>query len=124
MRQPLLWTAALLEYITKNRIENVLFHINHITVPEPMKVLLQSDDCKIDAFIGPSHVSVITGSKIYEEFVTDYKKPVVVAGFEPVDVMQSILALTKQFNENRCELEIEYSRAVSYDGNLAAQKIK
>jgi hydrogenase expression/formation protein HypD len=116
-------TAALLEHITKRKIDNIFFHINHITVPQPMKVLLESDDCKIDAFIGPSHVSVITGSKIYEEFVKDYKRPVVVAGFEPVDVMQSILAIAKQFNENRCELEIEYSRAVSHDGNIAAQKL-
>jgi len=116
-------TAALLEHVTKNKIENIYFHINHITVPEPMRVLLDNDECKIDAFIGPSHVSVITGSKIYDEFVKEYNRPVVVSGFEPVDVMQSILSILKQFNENRCELEIEYSRAVSYDGNLAAQKL-
>ncbi len=116
-------TAALLEHVTKNKIENVYFHINHITVPEPMRALLDSDDCKIDAFIGPSHVSVITGSKIYQEFIDIYNKPVVVSGFEPVDVMQSILSILKQFSENRCELETQYSRAVSYDGNLAAQKL-
>jgi len=116
-------TAALLEHVTRNKIENIYFHINHITVPEPMRVLLDSDDCKIDAFIGPSHVSVITGSKIYQEFIDIYKKPVVVSGFEPVDVMQSILSILKQFSENRCELETQYSRAVSYDGNLAAQKL-
>ncbi len=116
-------TAALLEHVTKSGIHNILFHINHITVPEPMRALLDSSDCKIDAFIGPSHVSVITGSKIYEEFVVDYKKPVVVSGFEPVDVMQSILSIVKQFNENRCDLELQYSRAVSYDGNLRAQEL-
>ncbi len=116
-------TAALLEHVTKNKIENIYFHINHITVPEPMRALLSSDDCRIDAFIGPSHVSVITGSKIYQEFVDIYKKPVVVSGFEPVDVMQSMLSILKQFSENRCELETQYSRAVSYDGNLAAQKL-
>jgi hydrogenase expression/formation protein HypD len=114
-------TAALLEHVTKSEVKNILFHINHITVPEPMRALLDSSDCKIDAFIGPSHVSVITGSKIYEEFVVDYKKPVVVSGFEPVDVMQSILSIIKQFNENRCDLELQYSRAVTYDGNLRAQ---
>ncbi|RXJ82054.1 hydrogenase formation protein HypD [Arcobacter sp. F2176] len=116
-------TAALLEHVTKSGINNILFHINHITVPEPMRALLDSSDCKIDAFIGPSHVSVITGSKIYEEFVIDYKKPVVVSGFEPVDVMQSILSIIKQFNDNRCDLELQYSRAVSYDGNLRAQEL-
>lgn len=116
-------TAALLEHVTKSEVKNILFHINHITVPEPMRALLDSSDCKIDAFIGPSHVSVITGSKIYEEFVVDYKKPVVVSGFEPVDVMQSILSIIKQFNDNRCDLELQYSRAVSYDGNLRAQEL-
>ncbi|WP_375723449.1 hydrogenase formation protein HypD [Arcobacter sp. KX21116] len=116
-------TAALLEHVTKSEVKNILFHINHITVPEPMRALLDSSDCKIDAFIGPSHVSVITGSKIYEEFVVDYKKPVVVSGFEPVDVMQSILSIIKQFNENRCDLELQYSRAVTYDGNLRAQEL-
>lgn len=116
-------TSALLQQVEKANIKNILFHINHITVPEPMKALLDSSDCKIDAFIGPSHVSVISGSKIYDEFVKDYKKPVVVSGFEPVDVMQSIYMIVKQFNESRCDLEVEYSRAVSYDGNLAAQKL-
>jgi len=116
-------TAALLNHVINKDIKNIYFHINHVTVPEPMKVLLDSSDCKIDAFIGPSHVSVITGSKIYQEFVDDYKKPVVVSGFEPVDVMQSILSIVKQFNENRCELETQYTRAVSYDGNIVAQKL-
>ncbi len=98
-------TAALLEHITKRKIDNIFFHINHITVPQPMKVLLESDDCKIDAFIGPSHVSVITGSKIYEEFVKDYKRPVVVAGFEPVDVMQSILAIANSLMKTDVNLK-------------------
>ncbi|MCW8837348.1 MAG: hydrogenase formation protein HypD, partial [Thiovulaceae bacterium] len=77
----------------------------------------------IDAFLGPSHVSVISGSKIYEEFPRYYKRPVVVSGFEPVDVMQAISMIIKQFIENRCELEIEYKRLVSYEGNLKAQSL-
>ena len=73
-----------------------------------MQVLVQDENCKIDAFLGPSHVSVISGSKIYEEFPRDYNKPVVVSGFEPVDVMQSISMIVKQFKEKRSDLEIEY----------------
>jgi hydrogenase expression/formation protein HypD len=115
-------TCSLLEQVIKQEIPNILFHINHITVPEVMRVLVQSDDCKIDAFLGPSHVSVISGSKIYEEFPKDYNKPVVVSGFEPVDVMQSLSMIVKQFVENRSDLEIEYKRLVSYKGNIKAQE--
>ena len=122
-------TAALINTVMKNDIKNIFFHINPVTVPEAMKLLLESRDeegnsnNKIDAFLGPSHVSVISGSKIYDEFPRDYNKPVVVSGFEPVDVMQSISMLIKQFVENRCELEIEYDRLVSYEGNIKAQKL-
>ena len=116
-------TCALLEQVIKHKISNILFHINHITVPEVMRVLVQSSDCKIDAFLGPSHVSVISGSKIYEEFPRDYNKPVVVSGFEPVDVMQSLSMIVKQFIEKRSDLEIEYKRLVSYEGNIKAQDL-
>ncbi len=123
-------TAALLNYVENHEIRNILFHINHVTVPEPMKELIDSHDeqvnsydNQIDAFIGPAHVSVISGSKIYEQFPRDYKIPVVVSGFEPLDVMEAMLMIVKQFNENRCELEVQYTRSVSYDGNLQAQKL-
>jgi hydrogenase expression/formation protein HypD len=123
-------TAALINTVIKQDIKNILLHINHVTVPEVMKELIDSRDIhvdsynnKIDAFLGPSHVSVISGSKIYEEFPRDYNRPVVVAGFEPVDVMQSISMILKQFLENRCELEIEYDRLVNYDGNIKAQEL-
>ncbi len=116
-------TCALLEQVIKQDIKNILFHINHITVPEVMQVLVQDENCKIDAFLGPSHVSVISGSKIYEEFPRDYNKPVVVSGFEPVDVMQSLSMIVKQFKEKRADLEVEYKRLVSYEGNLKAQEL-
>ncbi|WP_458699421.1 hydrogenase formation protein HypD [Sulfurospirillum sp. 1307] len=123
-------TAALIDHIVKKEIKNVYFHINHVTVPEVMKELLDSRDRhvdsynnRIDAFIGPSHVSVITGSKIYEMFPRDYKRPVVVTGFEPVDVMEGLLMIVRQINEGRAELENQYKRSVSYEGNVVAQKL-
>ncbi|MDX4034972.1 hydrogenase formation protein HypD [Aliarcobacter skirrowii] len=116
-------TCALMEQVIKSDIKNILFSINHITVPEVMRVLVEDKNCKIDAFLGPSHVSVISGSKIYEEFPLSYNKPVVVSGFEPVDVMQSISMIVKQFKEKRANLEIEYKRVVSYEGNLKAQEL-
>jgi len=123
-------TAVLLDQVIKKGIDNILFHINHVTVPEVMKELIDSRDIhvdsynnKIDAFLGPSHVSVISGAKIYEEFPRDYNRPVVVSGFEPVDVIQGISMIVKQFVEKRCELEIQYKRVVTYEGNLNSQKL-
>ncbi|MDD2566398.1 MAG: hydrogenase formation protein HypD, partial [Thiovulaceae bacterium] len=116
-------SAALLESVIAQKIPNVFFHVNHVSVPEPMRLLLEDSDSKIDAFLGPSHVSVISGSKIYEEFPKKYKKPVVVSGFEPVDVMESIYKIVKQFVEGRCELEVEYTRAVTREGNTKAQEL-
>ena len=121
-------TAALLDTIIKRDIKNIKLHINHVTVPEVMTTLLvdtenRKVESKIDAFLGPSHVSVITGSKIYEPFALRYGKPVVVSGFEPVDVMQSITMILEQLLENRSEVEIQYTRAVDTKGNKAAQKL-
>lgn len=116
-------SAALLESIEKQKIRNLLFHCNHVRVPEAMEALLADSECKIDAFLGPSHVSVISGAKIYEPFVKNHHKPVVVAGFEPVDVMEAISMILSQVIEGRCSLEVQYTRAVSYEGNLKAQRL-
>lgn len=123
-------TAALIDTVIKGGMTNVLFHINHVTVPEVMKELIDSRDehvnsydHRIDAFLGPSHVSVIAGSKIYEPFPERYGKPVVVSGFEPVDVMEGILMIVRQFVEGRCELEVQYTRSVTREGNVKAQEL-
>ncbi len=123
-------TAALIDFVIKQNIKNIFFHINHVTVPEVMEELINSRDehidsynNQIDAFLGPSHVSVIAGAKIYEKFPKEYKRPVVVSGFEPVDVMEGVLMVLKQFNEGRCENEIQYKRVVSFEGNTKAQKM-
>jgi len=123
-------TAALLESVIKKDIKNILFHINHVTVPEVMVELLESRDehidsynNQIDAFLGPSHVSAISGSKIYDIFPTKYKRPVVVSGFEPVDVLEGVLMIVRQFNQNICENQIQYKRVVTHEGNLKAQEL-
>ncbi len=123
-------TAALIEQALHYGLENLFFHINHVTVPEVMRELIDSRDehidsynNRIDAFLGPSHVSVIAGSKIYEEFPAKYHRPVVVAGFEPVDVMEGVLMLVRQRKEGRCEVEVQYRRSVTREGNMKAQKL-
>ena len=114
-------SASLVQETEKNKVSNLFFHINHVTVPKPMEAVLQIEGSQIDAFIGPSHVSVIAGAKIYKPIVDTYKTPVVISGFEPVDIMQSTLMIIRQFTEERRELEIEYTRGVTYEGNLKAQ---
>ena len=123
-------TAVLIDQVIKQEIKNIFFHINHVTVPEVMVELIDSRDVhvdsynnQIDAFLGPSHVSVISGSKIYDKFPKEYGRPVVVTGFEPVDAMQGISMIVKQFAEERCEMEVQYKRVVNHDGNLKAQAL-
>ncbi len=123
-------TAVLIDQVIKQDIKNIFFHINHVTVPEVMVELIDSRDehvdsynNQIDAFLGPSHVSVIAGSKIYDHFPKEYGRPVVVTGFEPVDAMEGISMIVKQFIEERCELEVQYKRVVNHDGNLKAQAL-
>ena len=117
-------SAALVEIVLKEDIKNVFFHINHVTVPEPVDAIMSGGDAKIDAFLGPSHVSVITGYKIYEPIVQKYGTPISVAGFEPTDVMESILRIIRQFNAGAERfVDNQYTRAVTREGNLKAQEL-
>jgi len=99
----------------------------HVLTPAAISQILESPEVRqwgtvpIDGFIGPAHVSTVIGSRPYEFFAEEYRKPVVIAGFEPLDVMQAILMLIAQVNEGRAEVENEFARAVSRDGNQKAQ---
>lgn len=117
-------SAALMDIVVRENIKNIYFHINHVTVPQPVDAIMGGGDAKIDAFLGPSHVSVITGYKIYEPIVEKYGTPIVVAGFEPTDVMESILRIVRQFNAGEKRfVDNQYARAVSREGNLKAQAL-
>jgi hydrogenase expression/formation protein HypD len=101
----------------------------HVLTPAAISNILESPEVRqwgtvpLDGFIGPAHVSTIIGSRPNEFFAEEYRKPVVIAGFEPLDVMQAILMLVKQVNEGRAVVENEFSRAVTRDGNLKAQNL-
>ncbi|WP_442778074.1 MULTISPECIES: hydrogenase formation protein HypD [unclassified Helicobacter] len=116
-------TAALLQRTINEGITNLYFHINHVLVPPPLYAILDSKDNKINALLAPSHVSVISGSKIYEPIFEKYQIPIVVSGFEPVDMMQSLLMIVKQAKNKTPKLEVEYSRVVTRDGNKKAQEL-
>lgn len=116
-------SASLILQAQKEGIENLFFHINHVLVPPPVHMIMRDPLTRINAFIGPAHVSVITGSHIYEPLAAAYGTPIVVSGFEPVDVMEGILRLVRQKNDGRAEVEIQYSRAVTREGNIRSQEM-
>ncbi|MBZ7986863.1 hydrogenase formation protein HypD [Campylobacter canadensis] len=113
-------SAVLLEKIIQNNIKNVFFHINHVKVPEPVCALLDDKECNIDGFLAPSHVSVIIGKNAYLPLAKKYKKPFTISGFEPVDLMHSIINLCLQFKDKSYEVYNEYSRIVQDEGNIQA----
>ena len=95
----------------------------HKTMPRAMETLVRDPELRIDGFLCPGHVSVVTGSRIYEPIAADCARPCVVAGFEPDDILESIEMLLRQIVEGRSEVEIQYARAVDRDGNRAAQAL-
>jgi hydrogenase expression/formation protein HypD len=103
--------------------ENLSFLVSHRLIPPAMELLLGIDDLHINGFIAPGHVSTIIGLKPYEVFPSVYRMPVVVAGFEPLDVLFAIDMLLKQLSNGNAKLENEYVRAVSAEGNTKAQEL-
>jgi len=103
--------------------ENFSFLISHRTIPPAMKLLVQMKDLNLNGFIAPGHVSTIIGLKPYEIFPEDYAMPVVVAGFEPLDLMIGVYMVLKQLREGKPKLENEYLRAVNREGNVKAQEL-
>lgn len=116
-------SALLLEKILEQKLNNVFFYSNHITVPAAIESIMQDENVKIDAFLGPSHVSVITGYELFKPLATKFKTPIAVSGFEPVDIMEGVLNVVRQCNENKAEVFNQYSRAVSAKGNEKAKNL-
>ena len=106
--------------ILKGPPDNLSFLISHRLIPPAMELLLGIGDLQIDGFIAPGHVSTIIGLKDYEIFPSAYNMPVVVAGFEPLDVLFAVDMLLQQLNTGVAKLENEYSRIVKPEGNEKA----
>jgi len=101
-------------------IDNFSVLCNHVTIIPAIKAILDSPDLRLDAFIGPGHVSTVIGCRPYAFIARDHGKPVVCAGFEPLDVLQSVHMIMKQLAEGRSEVENQYGRVVAWDGNPLA----
>ncbi|MFI7028502.1 hydrogenase formation protein HypD [Microbispora rosea] len=101
-------------------VRNFSVFCNHVTIIPAIKAILDSPDLRLDGFVGPGHVSTIIGCRPYEFIARDYGKPLVVAGFEPLDILQSVYMLLLQLAEGRSEVENQYARVVPWAGNVKA----
>jgi hydrogenase expression/formation protein HypD len=113
-------TAVTLVRAKQLGITNFAVFCNHVTIVPPIKAILDSPDLRLDGFLGPGHVSTVVGNRPYRFVPEVYKKPIVVAGFEPLDILASVHMLLAQIREGRCEVENQYSRVVQDEGNPQA----
>jgi hydrogenase expression/formation protein HypD len=122
-------TAIVIRAAKALGLANFSVFCNHVLTPSAITHILESPEVRelgtvpLDGFIGPAHVSTVIGSQPYEYFAEEYQRPVVIAGFEPLDVMQAILMLVRQLNDGRSEVENEFTRAVTREGNEKAKAL-
>ncbi|HEY3864812.1 MAG TPA: hydrogenase formation protein HypD [Solirubrobacteraceae bacterium] len=113
-------TALTLKRAKAEGVGNFSCMCSHVTIVPPLRALLDSPDLRLDGFIGPGHVCTVVGARPFEFIPADYSKPLVVAGFEPLDVLYAVLMILRQLGEGRCEVENQYTRVVPYEGNPQA----
>ena len=101
-------------------VANFSIFCNHVTIIPAIRAILDSPDMRIDGFVGPGHVSTVIGCRPYEWIAQNERKPVVVSGFEPLDILQSVVMLLRQLRNGEAKVENQYKRVVPWDGNRAA----
>jgi hydrogenase expression/formation protein HypD len=116
-------TALTLVRAKADGVTNFSVFCNHVTIIPAIKAILDSPDLRLDAFLGPGHVSTVIGCRPYDFIAREHAKPIVCAGFEPLDLLQSTYMIMKQLAEGRSEVENQYARVVPWDGNPTALKI-
>jgi hydrogenase expression/formation protein HypD len=104
-------------------ITNYSILVSHVTVPPSLAAILQSPLNRVQGFLGPGHVCAVMGYREYEPVAARYKVPVVITGFEPLDLLEGVLMTVRQLEQGRAEVENQYARAVTRDGNVEAQKM-
>ncbi len=113
-------TALTLMRAKAEGITNFSVFCNHVTIIPAIRAILDSPDMRLDAFVGPGHVSTVIGCRPYDWIARDEHKPIAVSGFEPLDILQGIVMLLRQIAEGRAEVENQYARVVPWEGNRAA----
>ena len=113
-------TALTLRRARQLGVRNFSVFCNHVTIVPAIRAILDSPDMRVEAFIGPGHVSTVIGCRVYEFIPRDYGKPLVVSGFEPLDVLQSVVMILRQLRRGEARVENQYARVVPWEGNLPA----
>ena len=113
-------TALTLIRAKAQGVHNFSVFCNHVTIIPAIRAILDSPDMRLDAFIGPGHVSTVIGCRPYEWIAVNEKKPVAVSGFEPLDILQSIVMVLRQLKAAEARIENQYKRVVPWEGNRAA----
>ncbi len=113
-------TALTLLRAQAEKVKNFSIFCNHVTIIPAIKAILDSPDLRLDGFIGPGHVSMVIGMRPYTFIAQEHKKPVVITGFEPLDIIQAVHMLTRQIHEGRADIENQYARVVRPEGNQKA----
>lgn len=116
-------TAMAVYQANKMGLENFSLLVSHVLVPPAMEALLSSPNNRVQGFLAAGHVCTVMGYTEYIPIAEKYKVPIVVTGFEPLDILQGIYMCIKQLEEGRCELENQYARAVQEEGNRPAQEL-
>jgi hydrogenase expression/formation protein HypD len=113
-------TALTVLEADRRGVQNFSVFCNHITIIPTIKAILDSPGLTLDGFLGPGHVSMVIGNRPYRFIADDYRKPLVVTGFEPLDLLDGVRMVLLQLVEGRCEVENQYARVVAEDGNAVA----
>lgn len=116
-------SAVLVQKCIESKLKNLLFHMNHVLVPPALRAIMSDNSAKLDGFLGPSHVSVIVGEREYAALCAEFARPIAISGFEPLDVLASVLNLLEQNLKGECKVFNEYCRAVRENGNENAKAI-
>jgi len=116
-------TALTLKRAKAEGIRNFSCMCNHVLIVPPLRALLESPDLRLDGFVGPGHVATVVGARPFGFIPADYGKPVVIAGFEPLDILHAIQMILRQLAAGRCEVENQYTRVVPWEGNLKALEV-
>ncbi len=116
-------TALTLTRARELGVKNFSVFCNHVTIIPAIRAILDSPDMRVEAFIGPGHVSTVIGCRPYEFICRDYGKPLVTSGFEPLDVLQSIVMILRQLEAGEAKVENQYARVVPWEGNRPALRV-
>jgi hydrogenase expression/formation protein HypD len=107
----------------REALTNFSMLVSHVLVPPAIRALMVSPQNRVQGFVAPGHVCTVMGYQEYESLVRDFNIPIVVGGFEPVDILQAVLMLVQQLEAGQAKVENQYVRSVSYAGNLHAQRV-